>query len=126
MKFTEADILEELDLAFNGIPGRHFPQSNSEDINYNFFLDLEDAYFQIATSKIHLYADETKWAVIFELSGYHNRQMSAELHLLYFGNCIEYHFTSHANQRYISNVQRITLIQEEEFPLSGGNEPEGA
>lgn len=123
--FNETEILEELDLAFNGIPGRHYPVAREQDIKYNFFLDIEHGYCVTAGSYIHLYADETKWAVVFEKSGYQNRGCSAEITLDYVGNCINYSVNEYPERNYITNSSRITLIEPEEFERIQNTEGEG-
>lgn len=54
-------------------------------VGYRF--DLEDGYSSLATGRIHLYADENRWAVVTESSGYNPRALRAEMSLEYFGNC---------------------------------------
>lgn len=60
MTFTEIEILEPLELAFNGTPSKYYPTRQPEDIKYNFFLDLEHGYCETAGNRIHLYADSTR------------------------------------------------------------------
>ncbi len=115
MSFTEKQILTQLDLAFNGVPGDQFPQGRPQDIKYNFFLDLEHGYCETAGSKIHLYADEARWAIVFEKSGYQNRATRAEIELCYFGNCITYPVSEYPERNYISNSSDIILIDGDEF-----------
>lgn len=115
MKFTEKDILKELDLAFNDEPSSYFPKVNQEDVQYNFFLDLEHGYFETAGNQIHLYADKKRWAIVFEKNGYQNRSMSAEIELNYVGNCIDYSIKTYEERNYISNTNSIVLIKSEEF-----------
>ncbi|MBZ4188071.1 DUF7003 family protein [Niabella beijingensis] len=115
MTFTKKEILDELDLAFDGIPGKRFPVGKEEDVKYNFFPDLEHGYCETAGSKIHLYADAANWAIVFEKSGYQNRGGRAEIELNYFGNCIEYTIETYPERNYISNTQAIVLIDGEEF-----------
>jgi hypothetical protein len=86
--FTENEILNQLDLAFKGIPSEYYPEGRPQDIKYNFFLDLEHGYCETAGNRIHLYGDSTRWAIVFEKSGYQNRGTSAEIQLDYVGNCI--------------------------------------
>ncbi|MBS1661841.1 MAG: hypothetical protein JST68_12415 [Bacteroidetes bacterium] len=112
---SEAEILDELDLAFNGIQSDHYPRGHSKDIRYNFFLDLEHGYFVTAGSRIHLYGDSTRWAIVFEKNGYANRGFRAEIELDYVGNCIDYPVDKYAEQSYITNASRITLIGSEEY-----------
>ncbi|RZJ47794.1 MAG: hypothetical protein EOO44_21965, partial [Flavobacterium sp.] len=81
MTFNETEILEQLDLAFYGEPSKYYPSGQPEDIKYNFFLDLEHGYCETAGNRIHLYADSTRWIIVFEKSGYQNRGTSAEIEL---------------------------------------------
>jgi len=115
MTFKETEILEQLDLAFNGTPSKYYPTGRPQDIKYNFFLDLEHGYCVAAGSRIHLYADSTRWAIVFEKSGYQNRGTSAEIELTYIGNCIDYPIDEYPERNYIANFSRITLIDPFEF-----------
>lgn len=115
MIFTETEILEQLDMAFNGVPSKYYPAGSPEDIKYNFFLDLEHGYCETAGSRIHLYADTTRWVIVFEKSGYQTRENSAEIELNYIGNCIDYPIEKYPERSYISNSSHITLIEPEEF-----------
>lgn len=115
MTFIETEILEQLDLAFNQIPSSYYPKGRPEDIKYNFFLDLEHGYCETAGNKIHLYADSTRWAIVFEKSGYQNRGYSAEIELDYIGNCIDYPIDKYPERNYITNSSRIILISPEEY-----------
>ncbi len=115
MSFTEQDILKQLDLAHKGIASEYYPQGNDKDIKYNFFLDLEHGYCETAGNRIHLYADSTRWAIVFEKNGYQNRASSAEIELDYIGNCINYNIDSYPERSYITNAQRITLISYEDY-----------
>ena len=115
MTFNEKEILEQLDLTFNGIPTKYYPPGRPQDIKYNFFLDLEHGYCETAGSRIHLYADSTKWVIAFEKSGYQNRGRSAEIELDYVGNCINYPVDKYPERNYITNSSRIFLIDQTEF-----------
>ncbi len=115
MNFTESEILSELDLAFNGIPSSYFPEGKEGTIRYNFFFDLEHGYFSTAGSKIHLYADSTRWAIIIEKNGYGNRSLAAEIELNYVGNCVKYPVQSYPDRDYISNSKTVILISPDEY-----------
>ena len=115
MTFNETEILEQLDMAFNGTPSPYYPAGRPEDIKYNSFLDLEHGYCETAGSRIHLYADATRWIVVFEKSGYQNRGTAAEIELNYAGNCIDYPIDTYPEQNYITNTSRIILIDPTEF-----------
>lgn len=109
------EVIEELNLAFNGIQGKYFPKGREQDIKYNFFIDLQHGYCNTAGSYIHLYADNENWAIIFEKCGYFNRATSAEIELTYIGNCITYQVDEYPERNYISNVSRVTLIDSDEY-----------
>jgi hypothetical protein len=115
MPFNEIEILKQLDLAFNQTPSEFYPQGQPEDIKYNFFLDLEHGYCETAGNRIHLFADSTRWAIVFEKSGYQNRGTSAEIELNYVGNCIDYPIDKYPERNYITNSGRVVLIDPTEF-----------
>ncbi|MFC3158620.1 hypothetical protein SAMN05443633_11770 [Chryseobacterium arachidis] len=115
MAYTESEILEQLDQAFKGESSKYYPKVRPQDIKYNFFLDLEHGYFETAGSRIHLYADENQWAIVFEKSGYQNRATRAEIELNYIGNCIDYNVDRYSDRNYISNTSNIVLIDEDEY-----------
>jgi hypothetical protein len=115
MTFTESEILEQLDLAFNDTPSKYYPEGKPQDVKYNFFLDLEHGYCETAGNKIHLFADTTRWAMVFEKSGYQNRATAAEIELYYIGNCIDYPIDTYPEQDYITNTSNIILIDPTEF-----------
>ncbi len=115
LAFTEVEILEELDSAHKGLPGKYYPESKEGDIKYNFFLDLEHGYCVTAGNKIHLYADQKRWAVVFEVSGYKNRGFNAVIQLDYVGNCIDYPIEKHPERNYITNSNIVVLIESQEF-----------
>lgn len=115
MMFTENQILEQLDLAFKGIPSEYYPPGRPQDIKYNFFLDLEHGYCKTAGSKIHLYADSARWAIVLEKSGYQNRGFSAEIELDYIGNCVSYPVDKYPERNYITNSATVILIDPSEF-----------
>ncbi len=113
--FTEEEILEQLDIAFQGIPSEYYPAGEKGDIKYNSFLDLEHGYFATAGNRIHLYADTNRWAIVFEKNGYANRAGDAEIELDYVGNCIDYPVDKFPGQNYITNSSLISLITGEEY-----------
>lgn len=115
MILNETEILEQLDLAFYGTPSKYYPKGEAEDIKYNFFLDLEHGYCVTASSRIHLYADSTRWIIVFEKSGYQNRGTSAEIELNYVGNCINYPTNTFNGRNYLSNSSQVILIDPTEF-----------
>lgn len=115
MSLSREEILNELDLAYNGLPSTYYPKKKEKEIQYNSFLDLEHGYFETAKSRIHLYADENNWAIVFEKNGYSITAYDASIQLSYIGNCIKYFISSYKGRCYISNYKFISLITEEEY-----------
>ncbi|KXX66488.1 hypothetical protein [Flammeovirga sp. SJP92] len=113
INFTEKEILQELDLAFHQVS--MYNHGRIGDIKYNFFLDLEHGYCVSAGSRIHLYADSARWALVFERNGYHNRGFYTNIELNYFGNCIDYPKADGSNSNDITNTSDIILIETSEF-----------
>ena len=82
---------------------------------YTFFLDLEHGYCHTAGSRISLYADDSRWAIVFEKSGYANRGSAGAIELNYFGNCLINLEKAGENHEYSSNSKVVTLIAPSEF-----------
>ncbi|MFC4230764.1 DUF7003 family protein [Parasediminibacterium paludis] len=106
--FTQKDILDNLEAA---------------DLEkYHFFIDLEHPYFFTAGSRLTLYADEKRWAIVFEKSGYDNRGLRGEIDLFYFGNCLQNMQAQGDAIGITSNMQVVPLIDNEEMErIQGGN-----
>src|SRR5450432_4008449 len=67
------------------------------------FIDFEHPYLSTAGSRLTLYGDETRWAVVFEKAGYSNSGFSGEIWLTYFGNCLINQESWGRNVKYKSN-----------------------
>jgi hypothetical protein len=78
------------------------------------FIDLEHPYFYTANSRLTLFADKTRWAIVFEKSGYANRGRRIELWLDYFGNCLENLKPLIGTDKFY-NCQYFVLIDEAEL-----------
>jgi hypothetical protein len=76
------------------------------------FIDLEHPYVYTANSRLTLYADETRWAIVAEASGYNPRAARFSLTLTYFGNCLERLAPAGDRGQYTSNIEFITLIDQ--------------
>ncbi|MEM1325780.1 MAG: hypothetical protein AAGI23_07500 [Bacteroidota bacterium] len=113
--FTQNDILQELDLIFTNTYAPSTIEKSKTRTHFFFFLDLEHGYFHTADSRIHLYADTKRWAVIFEKIGYNNRGFIAEIDLNYIGNCVAYVLEDNGTYESISNTKAIYLIDNREF-----------
>ena len=74
MPYSQKDILEYLE--------------KCDQETYHFFIDLEHPYFFTAGSRLTLYADENRWAIVFEKSGYSTGSSAAEIEFANFGNCL--------------------------------------
>ena len=101
MPFTQQDILFYLD---------QFDQET-----YHFFIDLEHPYFHTAGSRLTLYADETRWAIVFEKSGYSNAGVRGEIDLTYFGNCLVNLQSEGSQEGFTSNSKSVILIDGDEI-----------
>jgi len=121
-RFSEDDVLRQLDSAFNKLNQLSNYQeaikdinSSPSDIHYTFMLDLEHGYSETAGSRITLYADTTRWAIVFEKSGYENRGGNAEIELDYFGNCVTPVVQKYNGYTYHANSNNIELISGNEY-----------
>ncbi len=121
-RFTADDVLLNLDSAFFSLHKTYGYQDALKDMNsprttihYTFFPDLEHGYFITAGSHINLYADSTRWAIVFEKSGYQNRGSDAEIELDYFGNCVSPVVEKYNGITYFSNMAMVELIAGEEY-----------
>ncbi len=122
--FTEGDILWQLDSAFSDFH-KNFTeedarkeqqrQTNTHELHYTFLPDLEHGYLVTAGSKIHLYADSTRWAIVFEKCGYENRGGDAIIELDYFGNCIKPIVQKVGQFTEYSNMYNVELISDNEY-----------
>lgn len=75
-KVTESNILNDLEK----VGGLKNP--------YKLFLDLEHIYQYSSGSRINLYGDETRWAIVFEKTCFSYRDFNVYNQLNYFGNCL--------------------------------------
>ena len=96
MPFTAQDVLAELDDCVNR--------------EYCFFMDLEHGYFHTANSRLSLFADSERWAIVFEKSGFANRGGRIELELNYFGNCLENLDGAGLDDQFECNAKWIDLV----------------
>lgn len=112
---TEATVLAEFDKVYTMNTIFQANQPNPAFIQYNFFTDLEQAYSVCAGNAIHLYADSTRWAFVFEQCAYNTRGFNADIQLLYIGNCCSQVEERYGQYTYTSNLQSIELISNEEF-----------
>lgn len=116
MSISEKEILEQLDVPVNDLHDQFAQNWKSRKVKHNFILDLEHGYCETAGSRIHLFADSTnRWAIVFEKSGYFNRSTSAGIDLDYFGNCIDYPIEKTETETYLTNSNRVFLIEPDEY-----------
>lgn len=106
--FTQKEILEYLE--------------ESDQETYHFFIDFEHPYFNTAGSRLTLYADAKRWAIVFEKSGYANRSYDGEIELAYFGNCLINLQAEGERVGVTSNCKYVTLINNVEMArIENGN-----
>lgn len=100
--YTEKTIIDDLDNAYLTNP-------------YKFFPELGDGYLYLSGSRINLYADDTRWAMAIERTGYHNRDLEAKIVITYFGNCLIHLDREGADKEFIANTKEFTVIDLEDF-----------
>lgn len=94
--FTQQDIL-------------HYLEETDQE-TYHFFIDFEHPYFFTAGSRLSLYADENRWAIVFEKSGYNTGNFCGEIQLTYFGNCLQNLKSGIPGDESTSNIKTVILI----------------
>jgi hypothetical protein len=95
--YTVSDILASLD------------EADKNDC-YNWFFDLEHPYMYTAGSAITLFADVTRWAIVFEKSSFSPRAGYPTIELYYFGNCLLNLDREGADGQFISNYKSLLLL----------------
>ncbi|RYY60136.1 MAG: hypothetical protein EOO05_10945 [Chitinophagaceae bacterium] len=98
--FTKQDIITYLE------------STGQED--YHFHIDLEHPYFFPAGSRLTLFADDTRWALVFEKAGYGTGNSCGQIELCYFGNCLR-NLTDEVSQGKTSNMKIVILIDYDEL-----------
>jgi hypothetical protein len=94
--FTQQDILRYLE--------------SYDQETYHFHIDFEHPYFYTAGTRLTLFADENRWAMVFEKSGYSTGNNCAEIELTYFGNCLQNLKSGLAGDETTSNIKSVILI----------------
>lgn len=112
--YTKHSILAHFD-SQNPEREKFYPAATEDSTFYHFWLDLEHGYCKTAGSRIHLYANNEKWAVVTEKSGYFNRGLYAGIELNYFGTCIDYVVRESPYGTNMSNTVDIELISGDEL-----------
>jgi hypothetical protein len=79
------------------------------------FMDLQHPYTYTANSRLTLYADDTRWAIVFEKNGYENQNGTIMLELNFFGNCLQELERGGADNRYTSNTRYLTLADGDDW-----------
>ena len=100
-RFTRESILEHLDECVKE--------------PYCFFMDLQHGYFHTANSRLSLFADEERWAIVFEKSGFGNRSLHFELELNYFGNSLCNQERAGTNKQFVCNAKSFELSSIEDL-----------
>jgi hypothetical protein len=94
--FTQKDVLNYLE--------------ETDQETYHFFIDFEHPYFYPAGSRLTLYADEKRWAIVFEKSGYSTGNSCGEIEFAYFGNCLRNLQSGIPGDVTTSNMKQVILI----------------
>lgn len=77
---------------------------------YHFHIDFEHPYFYTAGTRLTLFADKNRWAIVFEKSGYSTGNNCGEIELAYFGNCLQNLKSGIAGDDTTSNIKSVILI----------------
>ncbi len=99
--FSELNILNDLD--------------NIEKNPFKFFPDYNNGYFYTSGNRINLFADIDRWAIVFEQTGYDNRNLDVEIILLYYGNCLKNQDFAGLDNKFKTNIKYFTLISEQQL-----------
>jgi len=99
--FTQKDILNYLE------------ETGQE--TYHFFIDFEHPYFFTAGSRLTLYSDDKRWAIVFEKSGYSKGNNCGEIEFAYFGNCLTNLKSAIPGDETTSNMKSVILINNEDL-----------
>ena len=76
-----------------------------------FFIDLGHPYVYTANSRLTLYANETNWALVSEVSGYNPRAAMILLTVTSFGNRLERLELGGDKNQFTRNAEFIPLIK---------------
>jgi hypothetical protein len=76
------------------------------------FVNLEHPYVYTANSRLTLFADAERWAIVSEVSGYSGRAARFELTVTWLGNTLRDLPRGGANGRYTYNFGFFTLLEQ--------------
>jgi len=102
--FTQSDILKDLEDLYGPNYRKVFPAYGGPEF-----------HMKVSSNKIHLYADEYRWAIVFETIGYSTPAGNIDTELIYFGNCLQKLDKTGADDQYITNIiflQNLVTIDE--------------
>ncbi len=88
---------------------------------FTFFFHPDHGCCYIANSRICLFADVERWAVVIEKNGYGNRGMTIGIELNYFGNCLWKLDRAGYGDQFVCNIKYFNLFDEESICV---NEPQ--
>ena len=98
-RFTAQDVLQFLDSCLEKNPTW-------------IFIDLGHPYVYTANSRLTLYADDSRWAIVSEVSGYNPRAARFLLTVASLGNCLERLSRMGSSNQFTYNGEFITLIEQ--------------
>lgn len=112
---SESEILSKMDSIFEySLSNKSFSNSKPNEINYYLIPSFSDFYLLLAGTRIHLYANNTKWTIVFELNGYNLGDYTVSTFLYYIGDYID--IVDNAKERkYISNMNKIVRLNYEDI-----------
>jgi hypothetical protein len=90
MKYNEKDILDKLDSVSS----------------VQLFPSFDISYFYPANCRINLFADKTRWAIVFEVLNYNTMAYNITIDNYYFSNCF-----IKTEKNNVTNINSIVLSQ---------------
>ena len=104
--YTQKEVLNDLDQAGVTDP-------------YKFWFDLNDAYVNPSGSRMTLFADKERWAIVFEKSGYDAKGLNISLELTYFGNCLCNLEKAGSDNQFTCNSKWVILSEDTDLDKIG-------
>ncbi len=95
--YTQNDIIKDLESAWIPDPAKRFPL-------------WKDDRILLSGSRISLFADNTRWAIVFEKVGDSDQAECMEMELTYFGNSLINQDIGGLNHQFVSNTKWLTNL----------------
>lgn len=83
--------------------------------NYGF-ADPEHAYYYGIDGRMHLYRDESRWALLIELVGYNPRNVNVIDVVHTYGNCLTRGRIGYEDEDFLDRIDNMDEIDDEDNP----------